>query len=186
MPRGIRSLTYMPAKRCKNGHLAPRRVTDGACVECVKGHLERRAKKYVWPIEIVPPLAIRDPEKVRLRANAKARRYAKRHPERVAECNRLRRKRKRAADPVYAKHVTAQTMNNRLARLEARAGRKKPEVCELCGEPHKKICFDHDPVTGKFRGWLCSRCNATLGHVKESPKLLRAMIRFLEKHSGKE
>ena len=42
------------------------------------------------------------------------------------------------------------------------AGRKKPEQCEICGAMGR-ICFDHDHATGKFRGWLCVRCNGALG-----------------------
>src|SRR3990167_4225882 len=38
------------------------------------------------------------------------------------------------------------------------AGRKRPEQCEICGALGI-ICFDHDHITGKFRGWICSRCN---------------------------
>src|ERR1019366_1577133 len=38
-------------------------------------------------------------------------------------------------------------------KLEALAGRKKSEHCELCGL-ERKLCFDHDHTTGQFRGWL--------------------------------
>lgn len=43
--------------------------------------------------------------------------------------------------------------------------RPKPDVCEMCQGPPtaQGICFDHDHTTGRFRGWLCGRCNSGLG-----------------------
>lgn len=63
---------------------------------------------------------------------------------------------------------------------EREAGRKRPECCELCGAMGM-ICFDHDHQTGKFRGWLCQRCNLVLGMVKDSTDLLGAMSSYLRK-----
>mgnify|MGYP001574645887 CR=1 FL=1 len=63
------------------------------------------------------------------------------------------------------------------------AGRKKPEQCEICGAMGI-ICFDHDHETGKFRGWICKRCNTVLGFIKDNKELLFAMIEYL-KHSRK-
>ncbi len=40
--------------------------------------------------------------------------------------------------------------------------------------------FDHDHQTGAFRGWICYRCNTTLGKVGEDPELLEKMIHYLE------
>ena len=60
------------------------------------------------------------------------------------------------------------------------AGRKRPEQCEICGSIGK-ICFDHNHKTGKFRGWLCTRCNLVLGHVKDNVQLLKALSEYLEK-----
>lgn len=66
-----------------------------------------------------------------------------------------------------------------LRRKEEKAGRKRPESCELCGSFSRRICFDHDHETGKFRGWICHRCNATLGFVEDSEELLQRMIEYL-------
>ncbi|MEK6881105.1 MAG: endonuclease domain-containing protein [Nanoarchaeota archaeon] len=62
---------------------------------------------------------------------------------------------------------------------ERKAGRKKPENCEICGAMGG-ICFDHDHKTGTFRGWICRRCNLTLGFVKDSQELLFLMINYLK------
>ena len=68
---------------------------------------------------------------------------------------------------------------SRLQRLEQIAGRPKSVVCEICGEANKKICFDHDHNTGKFRGWICHPCNATLGFVRDKIETLEKIIAYL-------
>ena len=65
---------------------------------------------------------------------------------------------------------------------------QKPDKCEVCkanGSDFKKgLCFDHNHKTGKFRGWLCSNCNTALGLVKENPKILLALIKYLNEKSS--
>ena len=56
----------------------------------------------------------------------------------------------------------------------------RPKNCEICGEDGK-ICWDHDHKTGLFRGWLCNRCNRTLGFVYDNPELLRNLANYLER-----
>lgn len=67
---------------------------------------------------------------------------------------------------------------------EIKAGRKRPEQCELCGifgkDLKKELCFDHDHKTGKFRGWICGRCNTALGMVKDSSELLLKMSEYVK------
>lgn len=70
--------------------------------------------------------------------------------------------------------------------LEKIAGRKKPEQCEICGAfslgtKGRGICFDHDHKTGKFRGWLCHRCNTVLGFVRDDSELLINLSEYLKK-----
>ena len=67
---------------------------------------------------------------------------------------------------------------------EKTAGRKKPEQCDVCGEI-RTICFDHDHITEKFRGWICHRCNLVLGHVKDSSELLIKLSEYI-KNSKKQ
>lgn len=77
----------------------------------------------------------------------------------------------------------------RLGRLKDHAnrlGHKPPDItpeelalkikehsgnCDLCGKSSgrltKGLCLDHCHVTGKFRGFLCSRCNACVATVAE-------------------
>lgn len=61
----------------------------------------------------------------------------------------------------------------------------KPNQCEVCGsiqEGNKnKICWDHDHVTDKFRGWICFRCNFALGLMKDNVELIEALAIYLKK-----
>jgi Recombination endonuclease VII len=41
--------------------------------------------------------------------------------------------------------------------------------------------IDHDHDTGKVRGLLCHHCNTALGHARDNPAILRAMIDYLNR-----
>ena len=47
-------------------------------------------------------------------------------------------------------------------------------VCEICGTL-SSLVYDHDHLTGKFRGWLCSVCNRALGFVEKKDFLQKAL-----------
>ncbi len=72
-----------------------------------------------------------------------------------------------------------------LLKLEVRAGRKRPDKCELCSS-EKRICFDHDHKTGKFRGWICDRCNKALGLVGDNIETLQLMIEYIKNNNSCE
>lgn len=100
--------------------------------------------------------------------------------EQIRERSRERAAKWRQENPgAYAEKVRQQTVK-RTAELEALAGRPKSATCELCGNEAKTV-FDHDHAFDHFRGWLCSRCNVVLGHVKDSTVLLQEMINYLER-----
>jgi len=64
------------------------------------------------------------------------------------------------------------------------APRPKPERCEICNKLgsdfHYGLHYDHDHKTGKFRGWICTNCNTALGLVNDDPKILQALIKYIE------
>jgi len=68
-------------------------------------------------------------------------------------------------------------------KLELRAGRKKPDKCELCGRQSKRICFDHNHKTDKFRGWICNKCNIALGMVNDNIQTLELMIEYIKNNN---
>lgn len=54
----------------------------------------------------------------------------------------------------------------------------RTDKCEICGAGDN-LCIDHSHQTGKFRGRLCSTCNASLGHYYESVETMGAAIQYL-------
>lgn len=113
----------------------------------------------------------------------------KRKRERTAEEHeRMRQLSNKANRRFYAKFTREKKLaiyekrrKKDLEELEQKAGRPKPTICELC-ESGGKLAFDHDHLTGAFRGWLCERCNLTLGQVGDSIEILSKMIAYLRLH----
>ncbi len=56
--------------------------------------------------------------------------------------------------------------------------------CKICGihqtELKQRLGVDHDHITGKIRGLLCSKCNMGLGYFKDDPKILKEAIEYLQ------
>lgn len=59
--------------------------------------------------------------------------------------------------------------------------------CATCGVPSERFHIDHDhsccprmKSCGEcVRGLLCFNCNTALGHVKDNPRILLAMVEYL-------
>ena len=58
----------------------------------------------------------------------------------------------------------------------------RPKACDICAviftttnKPH----WDHDHLTGAFRGWLCMKCNIMLGNARDSVEILEKAIEYL-------
>jgi hypothetical protein len=69
---------------------------------------------------------------------------------------------------------------NKIEEREKELGRIRPEHCEICGKKYKVIVYDHCHKTGKGRGWICMKCNTTLGKVDDDISLLEKMIVYLK------
>lgn len=83
----------------------------------------------------------------------------------------------------YAANNKDEVAARRKARKEAMANHPKPEACEVCGGGGK-ICYDHCHASGRFRGWLCTKCNVALGMAQDSPDILRKLANYLEGHNA--
>jgi hypothetical protein len=55
-----------------------------------------------------------------------------------------------------------------------------PQSCEVCGSSYK-ISYDHCHISGKFRGWLCMKCNTALGLVGDNVDILNKLIDYLKR-----
>jgi hypothetical protein len=98
----------------------------------------------------------------------------------------------RARNPNYHKqHAIRYAPRKReLARL-----RKYPQPalwpqqrnCECCKAqfddevPARRACFDHDHVSGAFRGWICNSCNITLARIGDSKEGLQKFIAYFDR-----
>lgn len=56
-------------------------------------------------------------------------------------------------------------------------------ICR-CALEISRLCVDHDHVTGKVRGLLCSPCNKALGFFRDDTARLRAAISYLRRNES--
>jgi hypothetical protein len=124
-------------------------------------------KKSIMAKRRLKPRTDADRKKQRLYTK----RYEKKYPERVKDTLKK-----------YNEKNPRRNQINALLRLEKRAGRSKPNTCDICHAIGRRIHFDHCHQSGLFRGWICHNCNCTLGYVNDDPNHLRLLIAYLEKH----
>lgn len=70
--------------------------------------------------------------------------------------------------------------------------KKQNHKCKICNEEHisisedrskkRKLSIDHNHITGKFRGIICSSCNCGLGYFKDSIETLQSAIDYLKQN----
>jgi hypothetical protein len=89
-------------------------------------------------------------------------------------------KKKAWCNRCYRVNAREQRANGRYRHRAVSPG--KDEKCAICGGTSgKRLSYDHCHRTGKFRGWLCTRCNAGIGFFKDDLVLLASAIRYLTK-----
>lgn len=86
---------------------------------------------------------------------------------------------KRAWYKANKKEVAAKTRAWRDSHLGRNPTRERPDCCEACGRL-SGLVYDHDHVTGQFRGWLCNPCNGILGVYGDDPEKIRNLLKYLE------
>ena len=94
-------------------------------------------------------------------------RYRARHPER-----RVYQNRKAALKFLYG--LTPESFD---AMAQSQMGR-----CVICKCLPKKLVVDHNHITGKIRGLLCTKCNPMLGMANDAPEILIAAANYLTDH----
>ncbi len=65
-------------------------------------------------------------------------------------------------------------------------------LCAICGKPQSKfqknsntirsLAVDHNHITGKVRGLLCTSCNTAIGLLEENIPLIQKVIEYLRYH----
>lgn len=62
----------------------------------------------------------------------------------------------------------------------------KCAICNIKGTKRRstkvRLIVDHNHKTGKIRQLLCGKCNTGLGHLQDSPGILKSALRYLRKH----
>ena len=58
--------------------------------------------------------------------------------------------------------------------------------CKICGKfiDHKNLNVDHNHSTGDVRGLLSNNCNRGIGHLQDSPDILRSALEYLEEQGA--
>jgi hypothetical protein len=114
------------------------------------------------------------------------RRYREKNRQKIREANNASiRDQNGELTETYKERLEAKTEKWR-QDLVAMAGRPRPKVCDICGgppDPKKGMHYDHCHQTGKFRGWLCRKCNLMLGNAEDDPSRLREGASYLERFS---
>lgn len=61
-------------------------------------------------------------------------------------------------------------------------------ACAICGkhqsELSKKLCVDHDHVSGRVRGLICTPCNLIVGNAMDDPSILQRAIVYMKSFLG--
>lgn len=133
------------------------------------------------------------------RKKAATKEWRKANPERLAETKAKYRERNRivlaqrqrewnAAHPDKVKAMNLKggyglTLEGFLQMYERQSG--QCAICQISmrtrANQKDACCVDHDHVTGKVRGLLCSSCNMGIGQLGDSAERLRAAASYLDR-----
>lgn len=109
----------------------------------------------------------------------KAKEYVMKHPEKIA-ARRLKNRFKLALYSSY--HHSIERSYCRCIATEDEIKNAFTGYCAVCGceETSEKLHMDHNHITGKFRGWLCSSCNIAAGKLKDDYTIAQKLSNYLK------
>lgn len=112
----------------------------------------------------------RKPEERRIRERASGARWSKRNPD-IEKNGHLKRN----------FNITLDDYNNMLALQNGTCAICKQEESKIFKKTGKRVdlAVDHCHKTGKVRGLLCWKCNASLGKFQDSIEILQNAIKYL-------
>jgi hypothetical protein len=109
---------------------------------------------------------------------------------RCRECDRVKRRSRKLADPEKYRQTTYENRLRRQYGLEIsefnRLFSEQGGRCAICGGtndtlPNRPPLYvDHNHATGQVRSLLCNKCNAVLGMVDEDTNRLMKMVQYLD------
>ena len=160
------SIRYFTGKPCRYGHIEERYTKGSKCSGCSPRKTERRKGiKNIWE------------------DTQRGKDYHKQYSKEWFT-NKSEEYKDKCNERTKASRAKARSLQH--------AGiPERPIVCEVCGNEEtakgpkgiiRFLSLDHDHNTGKFRGWLCGKCNMAIGLAIDNPKLLRDLADYLENH----
>ena len=79
--------------------------------------------------------------------------------------------------------------NNKIGKITKNLHKnapQRPHACECCGKvSDSPLVLDHDHETGKFRGWICAKCNLGLGRLGDTIESLMRAVEYLKKSASR-
>jgi hypothetical protein len=86
----------------------------------------------------------------------------------------------------YLANIEKKRARVRAARGQTEAPtRPLPDKCENPGcrgtSQKRRLAEDHDPKTGKFRGWLCGGCNTAIGTLGDNVEGVEGALTYLRR-----
>lgn len=92
----------------------------------------------------------------------------------------------------YRQHHKAQVRDSHLKRkyglsllqwnIKFDSQNRECEICKITKTTYWQT--DHNHITGKIRGILCTNCNRALGHLKDNPQILKNAISYIERYNA--
>ena len=75
---------------------------------------------------------------------------------------------------------------NKITKNLHKTAPQRPHACECCGKvSDSPLVLDHDHETGKFRGWICAKCNLGLGRLGDTIESLMRAVEYLKKSASR-
>lgn len=108
--------------------------------------------------------------------------WRKANPEKARAYARGYRATWKANNPVKTKLYAARGKARERGHAPPEApSRPMPDSCEICGRTESSLRLDHCHESGRFRGWLCNKCNLAIGLFDDRTASLQEAAEYLRR-----
>ena len=121
------------------------------------------------------------------------REYVRANKERVNKYSREWRKKNRARCSETFQNSNLKALYGITLEQKREMLKEQKEVCAICMRPEvvraplslkpRSLSVDHDHLTNKVRGLLCSRCNQAVGLLRDNPEFFLNGYSYLRKYA---